>query len=159
MVQNTIVLEDLNLESLFAKGFDSLVRVDNLTPQPGIGWGYNGTSFTAPAVSTPSPQQLAEQQIINDINFGQNLITQFAAANAVAGISQSTGSTLAVLSYTANLSQCLYTGSLLAALTMMTEMLADNSAAKTACAPYITNAVIISYMNQIQTYMGLPLTS
>ena len=100
---------------------------------------------------------MAEQEINDACNFGQNLITQFAAANYLAGITQS-GQTLAVLSYTADLSQCLYTGSLLAAITLMEGMLADSSAAKTACAPFVTNAVIQSYINQVEAYLGMPLT-
>jgi hypothetical protein len=156
IIQNTIVLEDSNLESLFSQGFDSLIQIDNITPQPGIGWSYNGTTFSPPAINA---QALAEQSVTNAVNFGQALITQFAAANSVAGIENSSGATLAVLSYTADLSQCLFTGSLLAALSMMEEMLIDSSSAKTACSPYITNAIITSYMNQIQSYLGLPLTS
>jgi len=152
-VQNTIVLEDASLESTFAQGFDVLVRIDNLTPQPGIGWSYDGMNFSAPLESSPSTQQLAEQAVTNDMNFGQSLITQFAATNNLNGISTS-GKTLAVLSYTSNLSECLYTGSLQAALSIMEGMLADNSAAKTACAPYITNDIINSYIAQIQSYLS-----
>lgn len=157
IVQNTIVLNDASLESMFEEGFDALVRVDNLNPEPGIGWAYDGANFSAPLESLPSAQQLAEQAITNDGNFGQALITQFAATNQLAGISAS-GKTLAVLSYTANLSQCLYTGSLLAAISIMQGMLVDNSAGKNACSPYITNAIIESYINQIETYLGIPLT-
>lgn len=154
LIQNTIVLNDASLESMFAEGYDALIRVDNLSPEPGIGWAYDGTNFHAPIVSVPSAQEVAEGVIVGDMNFGQALITQFAATNNLAGISSSPGQTLAVLSYTANLSQCLYTGSLLAAITLMEGMLADNSAGKLACAPYITNAIISSYISQVQAYLA-----
>ena len=121
-----------------------------------IQWANALAAYAKPPV-VPSAQQMAEQQINDACNFGQALITQFAAANALAGITQS-GQTLAVISYTANLSQCLYTGSLLAAITLMEGMLADSGAAKAACSPYVTNAVIQSYINQVQSYLGMPLT-
>lgn len=31
------------------------VRIEHLDPQPGIGWGYDGQTFTAPAQSEPVP--------------------------------------------------------------------------------------------------------
>lgn len=154
IIQNTIVLEDSSLQSVFAQGFDAFVRVDNLSPEPAIGWSYDGSNFHAPITSEPSAQELAEQAVVNDMNFGQALITQFAATNNLNGISNS-GKTLYVLSYTANLSQCLYTGSLMAALSIMTGMLADSSAAKTACDPFITNDIINGYISQIKSYLGL----
>lgn len=119
-------------------------------------WSNALASYAAPPI-IPTAQQVAEEEINDACNFGQALITQFAAANALAGITQS-GQTLAVISYTADLSQCLYTGSLLAAITLLQGMIADSSEAKTACSPFITNAIIESYMNQIQTYLGIPLT-
>lgn len=121
-----------------------------------IQWANALAAYAMPPV-VPSAQEMAEQEIEDACNFGQALITQFAAANALAGITQS-GQTLAVISYTADLSQCLYTGSLLAAITLLQGMIADSSEAKTACSPFITNAIIESYMNQIQTYLGIPLT-
>jgi hypothetical protein len=48
IVQNTIVLDDLSLQNLFSANFDYFIRVDTLTPQPGIGWSYDGTSFSPP---------------------------------------------------------------------------------------------------------------
>ncbi len=45
---NIIDLEDNSLLSIFSVGFDYCIRVDNISPQPGIGWGYDGTTWTAP---------------------------------------------------------------------------------------------------------------
>lgn len=47
-VQNVIVLNDASLESLFLSGYDSLIRVDQLSPEPGIGWTYQNGQFIAP---------------------------------------------------------------------------------------------------------------
>lgn len=45
IIENRIVLDDPKLEPLFLEGFDFLVRVDNLEPQPNIGWTYDGVKF------------------------------------------------------------------------------------------------------------------
>lgn len=48
IIQNTIVLEDLSLESMFSQDFDYFIQIDNISPTPGIGWTYDGTKFTEP---------------------------------------------------------------------------------------------------------------
>lgn len=134
------------------------VDITNISPQPCIGYTTSDNqTFTGPSIIPMTSQQTAELGIQAASTFGENLIVQFAAQNEIAGITAS-GQTLAVISYTADLSQCLYTGSLLAAISIMQEMLQDNSAAKQACVPFVTNMIIESYINQIQTYLGLPLT-
>ncbi len=35
------------------------VLIDGITPQPSIGWGYDGKTFTAPPPPTPTPQEAA----------------------------------------------------------------------------------------------------
>lgn len=42
-IANVIILEDLSLKSLFGSesGYDAFVRVDQLNPEPGIGWAYD----------------------------------------------------------------------------------------------------------------------
>ena len=47
-VQDCIVLDDLTLTPLFSQGYDYFIQTDNLIPQPGVAWGYDGTSFTPP---------------------------------------------------------------------------------------------------------------
>jgi hypothetical protein len=49
VIQNIIVLDDPTLEPLFVKGFDYLIRIDNLNPQPCMGWNYNPTNGFSPA--------------------------------------------------------------------------------------------------------------
>lgn len=46
VVKNTLVLDDASIEHLFLVGFDYLIRVDILDPQPGPGWKYDGTNFS-----------------------------------------------------------------------------------------------------------------
>lgn len=52
LVANTIAVSADMDPSMFQEGYDYLLRVDNLSPQPGIGWGYDGESFTPPAVQS-----------------------------------------------------------------------------------------------------------
>lgn len=37
--------------------------LDGLTPQPGIGWAFDGTNWTAPAPPAPDPQQEAQATV------------------------------------------------------------------------------------------------
>jgi hypothetical protein len=50
VVVNTVVLTDTSYLSIpaIAAQFDSAVRVDNIVPQPGMGWSYDGTNWTPP---------------------------------------------------------------------------------------------------------------
>lgn len=52
-VMNTIVCAGTPASAL-AVGFDALIRIDNLSPTPGIGWSYNGSTFAAPVIP-PEP--------------------------------------------------------------------------------------------------------
>lgn len=48
IVRNVIVLDDVTLAPLFDDSFDAIVRIDNLFPSPGIGWSYDGNTFSPP---------------------------------------------------------------------------------------------------------------
>lgn len=49
-VKNTIVLSDSSLIPNFSSGFDYFIKIDNLNPQPGVGWPYDGNNFSSPPV-------------------------------------------------------------------------------------------------------------
>jgi hypothetical protein len=46
IIQNIIVLDDASLIPIFQQGFDFLVDITNLSPQPQIGDSYDGKTFT-----------------------------------------------------------------------------------------------------------------
>lgn len=50
IVMNCIVVDDIMLLHVFEHGFDSIIRIDNISPQPGIGWEYDGSTFIAPVI-------------------------------------------------------------------------------------------------------------
>ena len=58
------------------------IDISSVTPQPGIGWTYNGTTFTAP---TP-PATLPLNQQYDAATYGQMLIDQFTASNSQRGM-------------------------------------------------------------------------
>jgi hypothetical protein len=95
--------------------------------------------------------------LINAQTFGQGLINQYAAQNIVAGITQA-GQTLAVQSYLNLLADMLYTGSLYGAIQVIEQLIADTSSTKTSLSPFVTNTILYTYLNQIQTYLGVALT-
>jgi hypothetical protein len=130
--------------------YQYIIDVTNSSLPPQIGWGYNGTSFI--------PSLSYFQTLLQDAaNFGLQLANTFAATNAQMGITQA-GLTGAVLSYTSNLYSAITTGSLYEAITIINGMIADTSSTKTSLSPFITNDILYSYLNQIQTWLEIPLT-
>lgn len=57
-VVNTILLNNSALVSTFSVGFDAFVKIDSLSPQPGVGWSYAGGVFTAPTQTAQNNQIL-----------------------------------------------------------------------------------------------------
>lgn len=57
VVINTIVTDENTPLELFSKGFDYLIRVDQMDPRPGIGWAYDGAIFTAPPPPPPDYEE------------------------------------------------------------------------------------------------------
>jgi uncharacterized protein (UPF0218 family) len=55
IVVNVIVVDDLTSfiteNTAYAESFDSLIPIGSDPGSPGIGWMYDGTSFTPPASS------------------------------------------------------------------------------------------------------------
>lgn len=49
IVENTIVA-DQNFADSIAAQYDFVIRVDNLNPQPGIGWTYIDGEFSPPVL-------------------------------------------------------------------------------------------------------------
>jgi hypothetical protein len=156
-VVNIIVLNNASQISTFSAGFQYFVQIDQLVPEPEIGWTYDGNIFSPSLIQGTTPMQIAIASIQAASDFGESIIVQFAAQNALAGITQA-GQTQAVINYTLNLSQCLYTGSLYAAIDALNVMLQDNSPTKQALAPFVTNDVIYTYLNAIQSYLEIPLS-
>jgi hypothetical protein len=107
-------------------------------------------------------QMPVNQQVTNAIGaameFGTQMLVQFATQNVMTGITQS-GKTEAVMDYCHELAHCLITGSLYAAINAINVMIADTSSTKTNLSPFITNNVLYTFLNKIQTYLGLPLTA
>jgi hypothetical protein len=133
-----------------ASNYQYIIDITIMNPQPQVGWTYNGTTFT--------PSLAYYQDLISQATaFGFELINNFAAVNASMGITQA-GQTGAVIAYTSNLYLAMTTGSLYEAITIINGMIADTSQTKTSLAPFITNDILYSYLNQIQDWLEIPET-
>jgi hypothetical protein len=112
-----------------------LYQIDNIVPQPGIGWTFDNISWNAPitAPQAQTPTQIYTTLVQNAIIFGQSLTVQFATQNIMAGITQA-GQTQNVLNYTRDLYMYLNTGSLYVAISEIETMIADTSSTKTSLA-------------------------
>lgn len=163
-IVNTLQLDDDSLIHLFSSDsngvpYDRVAQIDQISPQPGIGWTFDNINWNPP--NTPAAAQTAVQiyttLVNNAVAFGQSLTIQFATQNVMAGITQA-GQTQAVLTYASDLYTYLSTGSLYVAISEIESMIADTSSEKTSLAPFITNAILYSYLCQIQGYLGITLT-
>lgn len=56
VIRNTAVVLDEDVLSLISEGYDEVVRIDEIDPQPGIGWSYDGNDFTAPPPEPPADE-------------------------------------------------------------------------------------------------------
>jgi hypothetical protein len=106
---------------------------------------------------TPTASQIVTNSIAAASQFGQQLIVQYAAGNVLSGITQA-GKTIPVATYMQTVAYYLNSGSLYAAITEINTMIADTSSTKTSLSPFVTNNILYTYLNKIQTYLGLPLT-
>jgi hypothetical protein len=154
LIQDNIVVNIIHNCEIYitnnSSNYQYIIDVTSANPQPMIGWSYNGTIFI--------PTQAYYQAVVGAaIAFGNQMIVQAAAQNVSLGITQA-GQTLAMMNYCSILITCLSTGSLYQAITQLGIMIADTSSAKTSLSPFITNDILYSCMNQIQGYLGLPLT-
>lgn len=65
IIINSIVIDDISLINLFkndpitGEPYDYVLQVDSIYPQPGIGWSFDGITFTAPPPppGTPSDEE------------------------------------------------------------------------------------------------------
>lgn len=51
-IMNTIVVDSSTPLALFSEGYDALLRIDDKTPVPGIGWNFDQESFTPPIIES-----------------------------------------------------------------------------------------------------------
>jgi hypothetical protein len=154
LIQNNLVVQVIQNCAAYitneAANYQYIINITGASTIPQIGWSFTGTTFI--------PTQAYYQSLIAAaIAFGNQLIVQYAAQNVSMGITQA-GQTLPVMNYMAQLTLCLSTGSLYEALTQIGTMIADTSSTKTSLSPFVTNDILYTYLNLIQTYLGLTLT-
>lgn len=91
--------------------------------------------------------------IQNAIRFGQSIIIEFAAENVAMGITQD-GMTKTVRENTVEIVNALLTGSLYDAATAIKTLDASKKDPK-----YITDARLLKFLNKIESYLGIPLST
>lgn len=87
-IHNNTIVNTVICDSAFATEF-GLTQIDNLTPQPGVGWTLAGGVWTAPAV----PTEIVNQRTITekaaaalDANATYLAITNPTSAQAIAQV-------------------------------------------------------------------------
>lgn len=149
-IKNTITLDDSSLESIFSEGFDSLVRIDILSPVPGIGWNYDGSNFSAPSISNQnlSTQQIVENKISKAIVGFNQLMIEYAAHNVLLGITQA-GKTQLIADTLLPVMQYGETGSMYAVIAALQAVTVTDE-----MAPFLTNAVITDLINKAYSVLS-----
>ena len=74
-VTNVSVCDDPS----FAEQMGWIGPIDTVTPEPGVGWSYDGTTWTPPTPPPPTPQQTAREQVRT---LAATIPTQISAAQA-----------------------------------------------------------------------------
>lgn len=149
VVKNTIVLQTEEMAEHFLEGFDSIVRIDELSTKPGIGWTFNGSAFAPPASSpSPSIQVIVANAITSAQQFGNGLMVQFATENVLMGMTQDQMDE--ILSNLAEVMSALTSGSLKIAIIRINRLDPND--------PLLPASRIQQYRNQIEDYLGIPRT-
>lgn len=106
-------------------------------------------------IAPPSYSQLEIiQKVIADaINFGNQLISEFAAQNVLMGITQE-GMTGTVRKNMSEVVNALSTGSLYDAIAEAKAIPSDKKDSK-----YITDARLLEFVNKIEAYLNIPLSN
>lgn len=140
-----------------ASQYDSFVDITNLTPMPGVGWSYDGANFTdtRPVPPAPTLTQIVDAKLAAATTFGVNLMDAFKNQNVQLGVTQA-NMTKTIADATHNLYHYLVTGSLYAAITECDNL--SNNILLGTWSPFITAPILTTYKNQIQTFLGVPLT-
>lgn len=98
-------------------------------------------------------KKYVESLILKSINFGNELISEFAAENVMMGITQD-GMTGTVRKHMSEVVSALNTGSLYDAIIEAKAIPAEHKDGK-----YITNARLLTFINKLETYLGITLTT
>jgi hypothetical protein len=85
-----VIVADADFIALIQNQYQYCVSITNNPGDPGIGWTYDGTSF-----SPLSPPSLPLNQQYTPAQYGQMLINEFTAGNAQRGMTSSQLLTLA----------------------------------------------------------------
>ena len=144
LIVNTIIAT--SIPANISSGYQCVARIDQLSPQPGIGWSTvdNCSTFVAPTPS-PTPSLAPSQAIANATLFGQNLVAQFESwLNSSA--SGATSAQIATIdSQFQSIKVLLLSGSLQSALTAIEAVTPGT---------IVTSAILTSYENQLSTYIS-----
>lgn len=168
IVKNIIRLTDASLESVFTVGFDYLVRIDTLSPVPGVGWSYNGSVFAAPVPPSVSTYNYIINSVMpSAVNFSQELQAEFIAWNILHGITQlnKTDVVLGIMSMKVTIDGFVEPLSLMDTLSDVCPSLSttlkilqyhlDHMSDYSACSPFITTDRFTDMQNQIKSYLGI----
>lgn len=73
IIKNTIIVDGNSPMDKLSVGYDTLIRIDNLSPNPAIDWTYDGNTFSAPVVppepiADVTPRQMRQALILSGVS-------------------------------------------------------------------------------------------
>ena len=125
------------------------VDVTSVSPQPQIGWTYNGTTFTNPSPPAgPTELQTVEADVQTCIDGFNAIMVQYAAQNELAGITVA-GKTTLIADALATVMQYGQCGSLSAAITALQAVTLTSE-----MAPFLTADIVTSLVAQANAVLA-----
>jgi hypothetical protein len=103
--------------------------------------------------TSPSLTDIVKQSINNAMVFGQSLLLDFSTENVLMGITQE-GKTGEVLSKLSTVLPAIQSGSLYEAISRIKSIPSSDYDSK-----YITEARLLIFINKIEVYLGIPLST
>lgn len=122
--------------------YDHTVNVDGMFVD--LGWDYSNGSFSEPSVEQPDPRILAKERVIKAMEFGKDLMADYAAYNAVSGLNSA--QIIGIAQLLAPVQSLLLAGSIETAKAILQSLSPDESLG-------LTQSVKDAFLNKMQEFL------
>ena len=141
VVVNTILADQAFVDAHCGE-YDAKVPIDSIPSSPGIGWLYNGTTFTAPAPVAPVVNLIADKQA--DVDFGNEIMLEFSILNDQRGLTDA--QRLSLANSLAPIQNLLQVGDLQTVANILPTLPVDGV--------LLTTAIVTAFVGKLNAYLS-----